>query len=292
MCFDFALRICTVRTLCMYYLTGVRINPSLTCNKTPHYCWRSWVHCITECVSWGKPLSTWRDWQKKTVKAKIRQTSTTKTSRLAVTRSRAEKLFCTLSLTTGREWKTGESLFLTILTFSAHVRHHRHQNKQEREIISGRIHHVFPPVLRFLSFLVVNVLGINTFPLADWNTESSAKHRLHTPSAPLATSARFCCLNLLTDGDGGAFSFGLPTRLPTPDCTDSTDCGLETVELLLPLPRSALCAGSLLFRVAPPLSAPRTAPSVGQWNTRNEMKLKVWEMLNCKLCNYVIDGLF
>lgn len=89
---------------------------------------------------------------------------------------------------------------MTILTFSAHVRHRRPKNKQEREIISDRIHHVSHPL-----FCVSQDFGSERpwdQHFSSWRTETrrAPANTDYTHRALLSvTPARVRCLNELID---------------------------------------------------------------------------------------------
>lgn len=128
------------------------------------------------------------------------------------------------------------------LTFSAHVRHHRHQNKQEGEIISDRLHRVWS-LLKL--FRVKRPWDQHFF----FSSETPTKHRLSAPRRHLLpTSARVRCLNGLTNRAQWLSLFfptlGPPLRLKTVVSPVTEGWRLRSCCRSVPPPLRALVLGA------------------------------------------------
>lgn len=193
-------------------------------------CTHSCLPHNNQCVLFVSRVSTWRSWKTVETESVHYENKTKSTTQASNSGKRSRRLKNHVST---RD-KHGNSFFeiniiWTALTSGARVFDHRHQNKQDRKIISHPIHHVFP------------------FS-ASWALESALSlRRTEAPRAPpnndythcvllWVTSARFCCLNVLIEADDGLlFSFHQHDyRLQTVLCAMTGGCR----ELLLPLQRS------------------------------------------------------
>lgn len=108
-------------------------------------CTHSCLPHNNQCVLFVSRVSTWRSWKTVETESVHYENKTKSTTQASHSGKRSRRLKNHVST---RD-KHGNSFFeiniiWTVLTSGARVFDHRHQNKQDRKIISHPIHHVFP----------------------------------------------------------------------------------------------------------------------------------------------------
>lgn len=169
-------------------------------------CTHSCLPHNNQCVLFVSRVSTWRSWKTVETESVHYENKTKSTTQASHSGKRSRRLKNHVST---RD-KHGNSFFeiniiWTVLTSGARVFDHRHQNKQDRKIISHPIHHVFP------------------FS-ASWALESAlclrrTEQRLHTLRAPLGDFSPVLLSERTHWSRRRAVIFVPPTRLQTTDCT-------------------------------------------------------------------------